>query len=783
MIHAFPCKSVPRSHDRLLPIIILVFTCVLFTTTVVATPIRLHGSVKDDWFQLLQADRYSTIRLPSRQLLGDALNPYPVHGKTSHSNFTSYNRAPRSRVVSDNRQLHSKVSSRVLYEMSGSKSIFTCEVQDAPFDVKPAVDKALGVVTENWRSSVVVQMLLKFQNLGNESILAAGGGAYFVKLGSPLPDDIIIPIGSAEAIRGKDLNGNFEGESRYDVLVTVNTQTPWYVGEGSASETQYDLAFVLIHEIYHNLVFTGSVVVNSGTDATQKSAYLYKGYKTRFDTFLATPNTCGALEYLNADNLEAQSGMTKEQLLAQAVCNNNLFFAVGSQPIARLYAPTVFQFGSSIYHFDTSETGEDLMFPTVRRGSPPTFTIGKKTLLVQEATLDPTKAGCQVTCQVPLPSPGPSPGPGGGYVHNPTTSPIPPEVLDIGGGRVAGLPIWGIVLLGILAFLLLLLLLLLCLLLCLRKRRRSLRSSNYRSSSYSYSASRRSDSKSRTKSDSRHGWGSVGKKTHDSWSKLSKHSRSSRHSKHSRHSGDTPRRPESERTPTKDGERCPSTGRNIYVCCCDCCRRPLQRPPPIASVHTWDPDSVVSTDKKEKRCKRKKKCRHRHDHHGVQKVVKKVCKTRVVCDDPCEAGPSNAVCTKTTRCATTVTKKPCRRAASSKRASGSNACTSSGVQKARCRPPSTRAADYCVQQVVCPQVVSTCVPKKTCTPPKTCTPRRSSTPKRTCVPTTSCAPVTTCAPTTTCGPSTTVKTCKSCKNVRGKCRCSNVVEVKVKHGC
>lgn len=775
---------------------LLALSALFFVTIVTAIPVSAPNAIHDKWYQLLQADRYSLVRLPPRLFHGDPFQPSQPHiHRNSVPSNNSFTKVPPVRVTTLAPDLRRNITSRVRYEGPSAESKFVCEVVNAPdrLDVKTAVAIALTTMSQSWSSRVTVTMIVRFDNLGNESILASGGGAFFVQLGSPLPDGIIIPIGAAEAIRGEDLNGNKEGDEQYDVIVTINSVTPWYTGDGIPPENQYDLATVLLHEIYHNLVFSGSVVAEKDTvdGVVQQKAYLFGNYRTRFDMFLATQSNCGVLQYLTADSLAAETGKSTGQLLAEAVCSNLLFFAANGEIVAQLHAPNIFQYRSSIYHFHQKEAGEILMFPSISRGKE-FREVGEKTQQIQRICLDPNVAVPSTSCTLTVPTQTPDEA-GGPYVHNNNTQPNT-DVIEVGGPRVTGLPVWGFVLLIILAVILLILLLLLCLLLCLRrKRRRTERLSEHRSSRYSsyLSGGKGGMTKSSSRKES-----SAGRRS-DSWGKWSKHSRSSRHSRHShhsRHSKDSSRKPESERFPSKSGEKCcPSTGQNILICCCECCKPPLTRPPPIASVHQWEPDSVVSVDKEE-RCKKKKKhCRHRHDHHhGVQKVVKKVCKSKTVC--PPNASTSRN-CAKTTKCTTTVTKKPCRRVSSSSRRDSHGAGCSTDVERVRCKPPSTAVADHCVQMTPCVPVAPVCVPTtpvcvpaaQACRPTtRTCTPTTYTTKKCTtttnpCTPTRSRSQKNCTQTTRTCTPTTTTRTCKTCKKSRNNCCCK--VEVNVKYRC
>lgn len=93
-------------------------------------------------------------------------------------------------------------------------------------------------------------------------------------------------------------------------------------------ESQYDLVTILPQEFYHNLLFAGSIVaeVKNVKREIVQTAQLYKGYRTRFDSFLATVGGCAILGYPDASSLVNLQMPTTNHLLAEAVCINDLYW-------------------------------------------------------------------------------------------------------------------------------------------------------------------------------------------------------------------------------------------------------------------------------------------------------------------------------------------------------------------------------------------------------------------------------------------------------------------------
>ncbi|CAN8069763.1 unnamed protein product [Agarophyton chilense] len=378
----------------------------LLSGLALAVPLRTADAVPDHWAQLLAADRYQLIPRPSWST------------RASESN-TNYSHPPTGAFLADHipstarsyaglgLDLDPVVRTQV-FRGKGDKSNFECHVHDPPknINIKRVLSKVISVCESSWVSSEKVLMQLRFSVLGPPETLANGGGTFFVKMRDTF--DTVLPVAAAEAVRGRDLNGNRKGDGRFDVLITINSNSPWYDGiDANCPPERYDLVTVILHEVYHNLVFAGSIIDEPSEyqelddNRVVQTALLYKGYRTRFDSFLMNAGGCSVLGYLSDQQLSSSTGLTTNQLLADAVCNSQLYWGYNNRPIAQLYSPRKFQRQSSIYHFDPVSTDDEssLMFPTVRRGTA-RHTVSQTILQMQAITLDPNIQGATVACKL-----------------------------------------------------------------------------------------------------------------------------------------------------------------------------------------------------------------------------------------------------------------------------------------------------------------------------------------------------------------------------------------------
>lgn len=291
---------------------------------------------------------------------------------------------------------------------------FEITVADRPkhLDALPAIRLAASVVEHSWPSAVPVHMRIGFASLGGGNVLANGGGTHFARMNSVFKE--IVPVAAAESFLGKDFNAKEKGNGKYDVLVTVNTNTPWYLGiDGRPPPSQYDLATVILHEIYHNLIFTGGIFVEKAPNPAaaaglHQEASIQDNLVTRFDSFLANRAGCQVLNYLKDAQLQRTTGRSGNELLAQAVANDSLYFGFQSfGKLVKLHAPRVFLAKSSIYHIDPATAGADsIMAPVIRPGRSQ-HSIGPVIIRMQALFLDPEVRGANTNCPLPLADPAP----------------------------------------------------------------------------------------------------------------------------------------------------------------------------------------------------------------------------------------------------------------------------------------------------------------------------------------------------------------------------------------
>lgn len=208
-------------------------------------------------------------------------------------------------------------------------------------------------------SSVEIKVEAKFDPLSCNSSSAVLGSAGTTTVhrdfsGAPL-SATWYPQALANALSGADLDSsNPDLGATFNSAIDNNnnclTNTGWYLGLDGNAGSNIDLADVVIHEIGHGLGFASYVNESTG-----------QGFYNYLDVYSV--------------NLEDHSlgqtwdQMSNNQRKTSAVDSGDLHFVgvntLGSAGHAPIYAPNPVQPGSSVSHFDTIMTPNQLMEPFI----------------------------------------------------------------------------------------------------------------------------------------------------------------------------------------------------------------------------------------------------------------------------------------------------------------------------------------------------------------------------------------------------------------------------------
>ncbi len=231
-----------------------------------------------------------------------------------------------------------------------------------PEDARTAFEYAVNIWSSLLSSDVKIRIRATWTSMSEPGVLGSASSTTFYKgsfIGALNPD-AYYAVSLAEKIAGVELNPGTD----FDIRISFNSTASWFFGlSGGTPSTSHDFVTVVLHELCHGLGFADSFA----TDETTGS-YGFNGIPVIYDTFIED----NARRPLTGNSVYPNPSAA----LLQALTSGSLYFGgpvsllyKSGQRIS-LYAPGVFDSGSSISHLSESATPQvdALMTPFIARG-------------------------------------------------------------------------------------------------------------------------------------------------------------------------------------------------------------------------------------------------------------------------------------------------------------------------------------------------------------------------------------------------------------------------------
>ncbi len=231
-----------------------------------------------------------------------------------------------------------------------------------PDEAIPPFEFIVTVLEELFPSDITINVGAQFSDqVGAGTLASAGATTFFRNFDNQIEPDAWYPISLAEKIVGMELNAD---DNPFDIVVTINSQQDWYYDfENPAGIAgRFDFVTIVMHEILHGLGMTSGSDVSSnlGVIESQGSSFVY-------DLFLENSALMNISQSFDNNSLGLGSALRSEDVFF----GSNWFKINTPNDIPRIFAPTVWNQGSSISHVDEgtyNNTPNALMTPTAQRG-------------------------------------------------------------------------------------------------------------------------------------------------------------------------------------------------------------------------------------------------------------------------------------------------------------------------------------------------------------------------------------------------------------------------------
>ncbi len=246
---------------------------------------------------------------------------------------------------------------------SGATKKATIDVTYVGFSAE--AQQAFQYAVDIWEnliySPVPIRVKAYWQSLSKSVLASCGPEGFYKNFNSTQIWNCYYPVALVEKMLGQEVNGPTD----FEISATFNKDfTNWYFGtDGKTPPNQYDFVSTVMHELAHGLGFSGFFYTDRG-----RGGYGYgsDSFSAVFDQFVE--NKGG--DRLTNTNLYANPSIVLYQNLTSGWLNFD-----NRQPdsnIPRLYAPSTWDSGSSIYHLDdatySSGDANSLMTPFTGMG-------------------------------------------------------------------------------------------------------------------------------------------------------------------------------------------------------------------------------------------------------------------------------------------------------------------------------------------------------------------------------------------------------------------------------
>jgi len=242
---------------------------------------------------------------------------------------------------------------------STKKSTIIVDFVGFPDDAKVAFQYAVTIWQDLIYSPVPIHIQATWESLASDVLGSCSPSDYIPNFNSTQIWNCYYPIALVEKMLGQEVNS----PTSYEIEASFNKDfTNWYFGvDGNTPTDKYDFVSTVLHELTHGLGFHGFFY----SDGRGRGGYGTDGMSAVFDQSVINQNS----EKLVNTKIFTNPSVKLYQTFTSGWLQFNTSLVTDSLP--RLYAPSTWDSGSSIYHLN------DATYPAGDPNSLMTHAMGK----------------------------------------------------------------------------------------------------------------------------------------------------------------------------------------------------------------------------------------------------------------------------------------------------------------------------------------------------------------------------------------------------------------------
>ncbi len=250
-----------------------------------------------------------------------------------------------------------------LLKSTEQKSDFIVEYISFPEEARVALEYAVSIWETIIESDLPIHMRAEWRDdMETGTLASCSPETYYADFKDAPFAGVYYAVAVAEKIAKEELNGT----SRFDIEANFSSSINWYFGTDGNAGSSYDFVSVAMHEIAHGLGFTGFFFVNGSLGGY---GYWEFGDVTPFDRLVENSSGNNLIDESFFENASAEMKTVLES--GRLYSNSPVAKSVNSGIRPRLFSPSSYDPGSSIYHLD------DYVYPAGNENSLMTHAFGR----------------------------------------------------------------------------------------------------------------------------------------------------------------------------------------------------------------------------------------------------------------------------------------------------------------------------------------------------------------------------------------------------------------------
>ena len=218
-----------------------------------------------------------------------------------------------------------------------------------PEEAKQAFEYAVSIWESLLTTNVTINVQAEWKPLEGNTIALSRPSMFYHNFDGAQLQNVYYPVALAEKLSGRDIN-----PGQPDIICSFSSNYSWYFGtDGNTPVTKYDFVTSVLHELTHGLGFSGFLKDSDGTGFFNNNRNIPSIYD--YYVFNQQNQQISDKSLFESPSAELHEELTSDQLKLYSA----EIVSAEQKAIGWLYAPQVWDEGSSLYHLKKTDESDE----------------------------------------------------------------------------------------------------------------------------------------------------------------------------------------------------------------------------------------------------------------------------------------------------------------------------------------------------------------------------------------------------------------------------------------